>query len=188
MINPFRIRVIIPHLPKEGGQQDAQPQRYNRTPVSVFCPIAQRAIPQPDIDRLKDEVERKPDEWEEYLWPGQHQRQHDPAKDEEDSRCPFIGSKHGAGFEAFDKVKTGEEFRAPEYRRDNSHKAQRCPKGILQGREDFGTGIGPVLGAQVEQFEQPPHRRGDQEQADIFAPSARQQGSACAPERPTRRW
>jgi hypothetical protein len=51
----------------------------------------------------------------------------------------------------------------------------------LKGCEDISTDVYPVLCAQVEQFEDPPHRRGDQEQANIFSPVSREQGCARSP-------
>ena len=74
-----------------------------------------------------------------------------------------------------------EEFRASKYGGNYSRETHRCPKHILQRCKYFSADVNPVLRAEVEQFEDPPHGRRDEEQADIFSQAAREQGCAGAP-------
>ena len=145
--------------------------------------MGKRTIAEPDIDRFQNEVQGKPDERKENFRVEHHQGEHDPAEGEERSGCSFIRTNYQPTLrEAFEEVKTGEEFRASKHGGNHGRKTQCCPKHILQGCEYLSADVGPVLGAEVEQFEDPPHGGRDEEQADIFARTAREQGYVGAPD------
>ncbi len=87
----------------------------------------------------------------------------------------------GPAFDAFDKVKAGEEFCASKHGGDDGRETQCRQKSILKGSKYLSADVSPILCADVEQFEDPPDRRRDEEQADIFSPTACEQGCASAP-------
>ena len=84
--------------------------------------------------------------------------------------------------EALDEIKAGNEFRAPEYRRDDRRKTQGGPKSVTKCGVGIRPDIDPVLSAEVEGLKNPPDRGGDQEETHIFSPAARQQGRSRPPE------
>ena len=181
MVDPFGVRVVIPHFPEEGREQHTQPEGDHRAPVAAAGPVGEGAVADPDVDGFQNKVERDPDEGEEYVWPGEHQAKHDPASYEKEQGCSLVSADHRSGLHAFDKVEACEEFRAPKYRGNDRREAQRGPEGIFERREHFGARVGPVLGAEIEQLEDPPDRGRGQEQANIFRRAALEQGSPGPP-------
>lgn len=175
VIDPLRVRIVIPHLPEEGCQQNTEPQRNDGTPIAFLSPLGERTIPKPEVDRFENKVEGQPDKAEEKLRKDQKQCEHDPAQSEERDGCFFICTNDEASAKSFDEAETGEEFRTPKHRRDDRGETQRRPKEISKGRKDLCADVRPVLGAEIEQFEDPPHRRRDEEQTDVFARTTREQ-------------
>ena len=182
IIDPFRIGKVIPHLPEEGCHQYTEPERNDGTPVPSLRPFGERAISEPDIDRFQNKVERNPNEEEEDSRPDQHQGDHDPAEGEEEQSRSFIGADARSAPEALYKVKAGEEFRTAKHRRNDRCKAQGRPKCVFEGSEDLGANISPILGADVEQLEDPPDRRRDHKQPYVFTWTTSEQRCPRAPD------
>ena len=57
LIDPFWVRIEIPHLPEEAADQAADPQGQHRSPVPHSSVLAQRTIAQPYVDRLQNEID-----------------------------------------------------------------------------------------------------------------------------------
>ena len=118
--------------------------------------------------------EGKPDKKKKYAGPDQHQSQHYPAHKKEAKRGSLVCTDHRSALEALHKVKTGEEFRASKNSRDDRSEAQGRPENIFKWRKQFSADIRPILGADIEQFEDPPNRRRNKEQPHIFAQTTRE--------------
>ena len=72
-------------------------------------------------------------------------------------------------------------FRASEHSRDDGGEVERRPDPEHEMRERLSPDVRPVVETRVRKFEQPPDRRGGQEQADVFPPAAGEERRAGAP-------
>ena len=180
LVDPFGIGVEIPHLPEEAGRQAANPQGNDGTPVAFGNIICQRAIPQPNVERFEDEVDRNPQKGKEIVWEKQQQNQHSPACDEEGKQRLSIGRDLPAIAQIGDPLEGARQLRSAEDRGHDGRKTERRQGEILKVAEELSAIIKPVLRPPVERFKKPPTRHRDQEKRRVGFGIARQHRIAFA--------
>src|SRR5205814_8012985 len=73
VINPFRKRVIVPHLPEEAADQRAQCERKHDAPVALAQFFEKMRSARPVVNRFENQNERNPDEWIKDFRPSEQQ-------------------------------------------------------------------------------------------------------------------